>query len=95
MSDLPKGYLRCTRCAATFPGKTEDGKDVEKCPGCGLSTAGFRLRTARMMMRALSPTSSDLAVLGGPRFGAVEIIAVALIVASILGGVAFVILSRR
>ena len=89
MSDLPKGYLRCPRCTATFPGKTDEGKEVERCPGCQFSVDQFRPRTARMILRAVDPFAQ------GRKFGVVEIIAVAIIVLSLGGLVAFLVLRGR
>lgn len=85
MADLPKGYLRCPRCTATFPGKTDEGKDVERCPGCALSVDHFRPRTARMFLRAVDPFAT------GRKLGPVEVAAVAVIVLSFAGLVVFLV----
>ncbi len=90
MSDLPKGYLRCPRCTATFPGQTEDGKPVDWCPGCKFSVDQFRPRTARMMLRAVDPFTAP-----GARVGVLEVVAVLLIVLSLGGLVAFLVLRAR
>ncbi|MEZ0230567.1 MAG: hypothetical protein ACAI25_18240 [Planctomycetota bacterium] len=89
MSDLPKGYLRCPRCTATFPGQTDEGKPVERCPGCQFDVDQFRPRTARMMLRAVDPFA-----LTGRKFGVVEIVAIAVMVLSFGGLVAFLVLRR-
>jgi hypothetical protein len=59
MSDLPRGYLRCQTCSATFPAKSDEGKDIERCPGCGRSVESIRVKTKRYIMR--------LAGVGAPR----------------------------
>ena len=88
MSDLPKGYLRCPRCTATFPGKGEDGKDATRCPGCAFAVDEFRPRTARLVMRAIDP------FVGRRSLGATEIVALALIVLSGVGAAVFLLLRR-
>lgn len=91
MSDLPKGYLRCPRCTATFPAKTEDGKAVERCVGCGFDVDAFRPRTARMFLRAVDP----FAAASRRGLGAVEVGAIAVMVLSFAGLVAFLVLRAR
>jgi hypothetical protein len=96
VSDLPKGYLRCTRCTATFPGKRDDGSNVGTCPGCGMSTESLRLRTARMFLRAVDPSGKGPAAPGG-RFGGFEVGVIVVIVISLLGAagaVAFLLMRR-
>lgn len=88
MSDLPKGYLRCPRCTASFPGETEEKKPVERCPGCGFAVDHFRPRTARLVMRAVDP----LAASSGLSVG--TIVGLILIVLAGVGAAAFVILRR-
>ena len=85
MSDLPKGYLRCPRCTATFPGMGEDGKAVLTCPGCHFSVDEFRPRTARLIMRAVDPFAT------GRKFGVVEIVAVLVMVGAIAGLVVYLV----
>ena len=87
MSDLPKGYLRCPRCTATFPGKGEDGKDVLSCPGCQFAVDAFRPRTARLVMRAVDPFST------GRKFGVVEVVAILAMLGAAVGLAIF--LTRR
>src|SRR5581483_7799882 len=92
VSDLPKGYLRCSRCTATFPGKTEDGKEVERCPGCGLDASSFRLKTARLALRMMDPAAST--TFFGGKLGAFEIVAIVVIALGFAGGVAFLVMRK-
>jgi hypothetical protein len=59
VSNVPKGYLHCPKCNATFPQRNEEGKTVDWCPGCGISVDAIRVKTARYMMRMTAPMATQ------------------------------------